>query len=219
MVFIYSEFLKEVFIILIYNIYFMKYLENFNKYNEPLGKLPLDEQVKNWIQYLDDNYPISIFRNMKTIQVSGKTQYLSEPLLVKSRLVDKLFFDIKYDADEEGSVIHEPSLRKAIKNWIDKNSIINESLNNFDVDFAITKIKEHFTFEKVKEMLDKEVLEWTPEDEDGSYYSEHSNGEAEDAIITHLIDWYSSKYPSSFSSEYEEVLRKSIQKTFNFLKY
>ena len=72
----------------------MKYLENFNKYNEPLGKLPLDEQVKNWIQYLDDNYPISIFRNMKTIQVSGKTQYLSEPLLVKSRLVDKLFIDI-----------------------------------------------------------------------------------------------------------------------------
>ena len=74
----------------------MKYLENFNKYNDPLGKLPLDEQVKNWIQYLDDNYPISIFRNMKTIQVSGKTQYLSEPLLVKSRLVDKLFIDIKY---------------------------------------------------------------------------------------------------------------------------
>ena len=116
-------------------------------------------------------------------------------------------------------MIHEPSLRKAIKNWIDKNSIINESLNNFDVDFAITKIKEHFTFEKVKEMVDKEVLEWTPEDEDGSYYSEHSNGEAEDAIITHLIDWYSSKYPSSYSDENEEVLRKSIQKTFNFLNY
>jgi len=189
----------------------MKYLENFNNYNDPLGKLPLDKQVKNWIQYLDDNYPISIFRNMKTIQVSGKTQYLSEPLLVKSRLVDKLFLDIKYDADENGSVVHEPSLRKAIKTWIDKNSIINESLNSFDVDFAITKIKEHFTTDQLLEMLDKEKLEWDDN------YTDRSNSEAEDAIITYLIDWYSKKYPSSYSDENQEVLRKSIQKTFNFL--
>jgi hypothetical protein len=196
----------------------MKYLENFSKYNDPLGKLPLDEQVNNWLKYLDENYPISVFRNMKTIQVMDKTQYLSEPLLVKSRLVDKLFIDIKYDADEKGSVIHEPSLRRAIKVWIDKNSTVNESFQNFDVDFAITKIKQHFSFDKVQEILEKEVLEWMP-DEEGSYYSEHSNGEAEDAIITHLIDWYSSKYPSGYSDENEEVLRKAIQKTFNFLNY
>lgn len=196
----------------------MKYLENFNKYNDPLGKLPLDEQVNNWLKYLDENYPISVFRNMKTIQVMDKTQYLSEPLLVKSRLVDKLFIDIKYDADEKGSVIHEPSLRRAIKVWIDKNSTVNESFQNFDVDFAITKIKEHFSFDKVQEMLEKEVLEWIP-DEEGSYYSEHSNGEAEDAIITHIVDWYSSKYPSSFSEENEEILRETIQSRYNFLNY
>jgi hypothetical protein len=68
-------------------------------------------------------------------------------------------------------------------------------------------------------MLDKEVLEWTPEDEDGSYYSDHSNGEAEDAIITHLIDWYSIKYPSGYSDGSEDTLRQSIQKTYNFLNY
>jgi hypothetical protein len=185
----------------------MKYLENFNNYNDPLGKLPLDEQVKNWIQYLDDNYPVSIFRNMKTIQVSGKTQYLSEPLLVKSRLVDKLFLDIKYDADENGSVVHEPSLRKAIKTWIDKNSII------FDVDFAITKIKEHFTTDQLLEMLDKEKLEWDDN------YSDRSNSEAEDAIITYLIDWYSKKYPSSYKESDENVFREAIKKTFDFLNY
>ena len=95
----------------------------------------------------------------------------------------------------------------------------NENINTFDLDFAIAKIKEYFTFDKVKQMLDKEVLEWTPEDEDGSYYTEHSNGEAEDAIITHIIDWYSSKYPSGYSDENEEVLREAIQKTFNFLNY
>jgi hypothetical protein len=95
----------------------------------------------------------------------------------------------------------------------------NENNSDFDVDFAIAKIQEQFPFDKVKQMLDKEVLEWTPENEDGSYYSEHSNGEAEDAIITHLIDWYSSKYPSSYSDENEDTLRESIQKTYNFLNY
>ena len=96
----------------------------------------------------------------------------------------------------------------------------NENNSDFDVDFAIAKIQEQFSFDKVKQMLDKEVLEWTPEDEEGSYYSEHSNGEAEDAIITHLIDWYSSKYPSSYSSdESEDTLREAIQKTYDFLKY
>jgi hypothetical protein len=77
----------------------MKYLENFNKYNHPLGKLPLQDQVQNWVQYLDDNYPISLFRNMKTIEVSGKNQYLSGPILVKSRLVDKLFYDIPVEGE------------------------------------------------------------------------------------------------------------------------
>jgi hypothetical protein len=95
----------------------------------------------------------------------------------------------------------------------------NENNSEFDVDFAIAKIQEKFPFDKVKQMLDKEVLEWTPEDEDGSYYSEHSNGEAEDAIITHLIDWYSNKYPSSHSDDSDDILREAIQKTYNFLNY
>jgi hypothetical protein len=203
----------------------MKYLENFNKYNL-VGKLPLEDQVQNWIEYLDKNYPISIFQNMKSIQIDNKGFFLSEPFLSKSRLKEKIFFDIKNYAEEYGSVVHYPSLRKAIKIWIDKNSSLKESVDsNFDVDFAIAKIQEKFPFDKVKQMLDKEVLEWTPEDEDGSYYSEHSNGEAEDAIITHLIDWYSIKYPSSYSEESEDAnsnystLRQAIQKTYNFLNY
>lgn len=196
----------------------MKYLENFNKYREPLGKLPLDMQVNNWIKYLEENYPISNFRNMKTIQVSGKTKYLSEPFLTKSKLVDKLFIDIKYDADEKGSVIHEPSLRKAIKTWIDKNSSINENKTEFDIDFAIAKIKENFSFEKVKSMLDKEIFEWTPEDENGDYYSKHSNGEAEDIVITYIIDWYQKKYPQDYSEDSIEELKLAIQTIFDFLK-
>ena len=95
----------------------------------------------------------------------------------------------------------------------------NENVDTFDINFAIAKILEHFSFEKVKEMLDKEVIEWTPEDKESDFYSENSNGEAEDAIITHLIDWYSSKYPSSYSEENEDLLRKTIQERYNFLNY
>jgi len=95
----------------------------------------------------------------------------------------------------------------------------NENIDLFDVDFAIAKIQEQFNFDKVKEMLDKEVLEWTPEDQTSEYYSQHSNGEAEDAIITFLIDWYSLKYPSSYSRENEDELRQAIQKSYNFLNY
>jgi hypothetical protein len=196
----------------------MKYLENFNSYDVPNGKEPILDSVNKWMEFLDKRYPISDFRNMKTIQIEDKMRFLSGSFLTKKRLTDQIFYDIKTDEEMQGSEIHEPSLRKAIKEWIDKYSKLNESLESFDVDFAITKIKEQFPFDKVKEMLDKEVLEW---DEDSSSYYQLSNGEAENAIIIYLMDWYSSKYPSSqfFSSDDEYDLSDAIQKEYNFLKY
>jgi hypothetical protein len=83
----------------------------------------------------------------------------------------------------------------------------NENIDTFDVDFAIIKIKEKFP--KVKEMLGKEVLMWT-HPKDGSSYSDRSNNEAEDIIITHLINWYSSEHP--YSDENKETLIEAIQK-------
>lgn len=189
----------------------MNYLKLFENFE------PQQDQVKYWLNYLDKNYPITDYHNMKMIDISGKGRYISGPLMVKSTLKQQIFNDIVSDNKEN---IHEPSLRRAISTWIDQQSPVKENLNNeFDLEFALAKIKEHFNFDKVKEMLDKEVLEWTPEEEDGSYYTEHSNGEAEDAIITHLIDWYSSKYPSGYSDENEDILREAIQKEYNFLSY
>lgn len=195
----------------------MKYLENFNSYDVPSGKEPILDSVNKWMEFLDKRYPISDFRNMKTIQIEDKMRFLSGSFLTKKRLTDQIFYDIKTSEEMQGSVIHEPSLRKAIKEWIDKYSKLNESLESFDVDFAITKIKEQFSFEKVKEMLDKEVLEW---DEDSSSYYQLSNGEAENAIITYLMDWYLSKYPISFFSfDNEYDLSDAIQKEYKFLSH
>ena len=101
-----------------------------------------------------------------------------------------------------------------------KEPIIDESLESFDVNFAIAKIKEHFIEDAVQDMLNDEINQWKPDEEDPEYYFKTGNGEAEDVIITHLIDWYSSKYPSSYSSdESEDTLREAIQKTYDFLKY
>lgn len=70
----------------------------------------------------------------------------------------------------------------------------NES--TFDTDFIIAKIKEEFSEQKVAEMLDEEILEWTDEDwsdeHDSEYdwYIDHNNGEAQDVIIDQMINWY-----------------------------
>lgn len=194
----------------------MKYLENFNSYDAPEGKEPITDTVNKWKEFLKERYPISDYRNMKTIQIEDRLKFLSGNFLTKKRLTDQIFYDIKTDQEMQESEIHEPSLRKAIKEWIDSHSKLNESLESFDVDFAIAKIQEHFEFQEVKEMLDKEVLEW---DESGSSYYQLSNGEAEDAIISHLIDWYSSKFPSGYSDINQEILKETIQKTYNFLNY
>jgi hypothetical protein len=195
----------------------MKYLEHYNKYQNPLGNMPIEEQVQNWIKYLNENYSISVYRNMKSIEVFGKQQFLSEPYLTKSSLKEKLFLEIKYRSEEEGSVIHYPSLRKAIKMWIDQNSSIKENLNtNFDIDFAMWQIVEEFPIEKVKQMLDKEVFEWIG-DKEQDWYKKNSNGEAEDIIINYLIDWYQRKNPSTDVESVEPLLKNKIQEKYIFL--
>jgi len=87
---------------------------------------------------------------------------------------------------------------------------------NDNDDFVIAKIKENFSFEMIKELLDKEVIEWTPEEEESTYYSENSNGEAEDAVITYMINWYTTKYQSIIN---EIDIKELIQKEYNFLNY
>ena len=95
----------------------MRYLKEFNEYQPDL------DSVGSWESLLDKKYQIKEYRGDKSILIDDKSYFLSGPLFNKGRLTQKIFWDIKSEADEYGSVIHEPSLRRAIKNWIDKNNI------------------------------------------------------------------------------------------------
>lgn len=189
----------------------MKYLESFSDYEPHTGDL------EKWIDYLSETYKLEIEKKfdkqVKFVMIDEKPRDITGPFAKKGELVDLIFYEIvdsKSEKLKKLPEIHEPTVRKAIKDWI-------EQCRKLDIDFAISKIKEQFPFSKVKELLDAEIREWSPEDEDESYYKEHSNGEAEDAIITKIVDWYATKYPSSYSENDESILKQSIKNSYDFL--
>ena len=91
----------------------MKYLKEFNEYQ------PDSQEVPKWIEYIENNYQIEEYRGEKLIILDDKPFYLTGFLFDKGRLTNKLYFDILSNNDSD---IHVPSLRKAIKIWIDSNS-------------------------------------------------------------------------------------------------
>jgi hypothetical protein len=89
----------------------MKFLENFEE------RYPDDDQVKYWEEYLDKKY--TNFSNTqfgRMIQIDDKSYFLKNKVDIKNRI----FYDIKHNSSMD---IHEGSLRRAIKNWIDRNNI------------------------------------------------------------------------------------------------
>ena len=82
-----------------------------------------------------------------------------------------------------------------------------ESVGEFDVNLAMSKIKGKYSDTDVAEMLDNEILEWVdPDWEDESeseydWYMEHNNGEAEDVVIEHIINWYRKEYDKKLSGD------------------
>jgi hypothetical protein len=91
------------------------------------------------------------------------------------------------------------------------------SESDFDLELAMTKIKEKYADEKVAEMFDEEILEWVDENWQDNYeseydwYMDHNNGEAQDVIIEQIIDWYKKEYNKELSiDEYSELFDEII---------
>lgn len=188
----------------------MRYLESFSNYEPKIDDLSI------WEKYLEENYKPQqdniLGQFVKYIIIDDKTKYITGPLAKKGELTDRLYFEISSSNPQElPAEIHEPTLRKAIKMWFDKHS-------GFDIDFAISRIKEKFDFTDVQELLDREIKEWTPEDQEKTFYSENSNGEAEDAVVTYLVDWYFENYPNNYTEDDEKLLKEEVKKTYDFLK-
>jgi hypothetical protein len=193
----------------------MKYIKEFNEYE------PEESSVRDLEKYLDVRYEIKDFRGDKLIVIDDKPYYLSGFQFNKGRLTDKIFYDITSEVMD----LHEPSLRKAIKNWIDKHSMLKENLENFDLQFAMAKIGEHFDEDKVIEMFDLEILEWVDSDWQDDYESEydwyvdHNNGEAQDSVINQIINWYKKEFNKTLNIDEHSELFDAIKSEYDCLNY
>lgn len=94
----------------------------------------------------------------------------------------------------------------------------NENQDQQDPEFAITKIKEEYSQDKVQNMLEKEIKQWIPDEEDPNFYSTSGNGEAEDVIINQMIGWFDKKYYSLSDENFEKV-KQLILKEYEFLNF
>jgi hypothetical protein len=95
------------------------------------------------------------------------------------------------------------------------------SESDFDLELAMTKIKEKYADEKVAEMFDEEILEWVDENWQDNYeseydwYMDHNNGEAQDVIIEQIIDWYKREYGKSLSDNEHSELFDEIKSHYS----
>jgi hypothetical protein len=97
----------------------------------------------------------------------------------------------------------------------------------FDLQFAMAKIKEEFSEDKVTGMFDNEILEWVDDDWQEDYESEydwyidHNNGEAQDAVIHVIMSWYCKNYNEnkSLSIDVHSELFDAIKEEFSCLNY
>ena len=89
----------------------------------------------------------------------------------------------------------------------------NESAS-LDIDFAIVKIREHFSEEEVVEMVSKEIAEWSDDDE---FYYNNGNGEAEEVVIQEMINWFKREFSKQIEESDFAALEDEIKATYQVL--
>lgn len=85
---------------------------------------------------------------------------------------------------------------------------------NIDTDFAIVKIREHFSEEEVVGMVKKEISEWV-DDED--FYSNNGNGEAEEVVIQEMINWFKREFSKQIEEDEFAALEDEIRTAYQVL--
>jgi hypothetical protein len=94
----------------------------------------------------------------------------------------------------------------------------NENQEQQDPEFAIAKIKGRYPEDMVQDMLNDEINQWKPDEEDPEFYSTTGNGEAEDIIINQMIGWFDKKYYALSEENFEKV-KQLIVKEYEFLNF
>lgn len=94
----------------------------------------------------------------------------------------------------------------------------NESNQELDLSFAISKIKTEFSKKRVIDMFNDEWPNWVDEEdsEDLNSYLKNSNGEAEEIVYSQIIDWYKNMFNRDLSEENENHLIDYLKEIYNF---
>lgn len=130
-------------------------------------------------------------------------------------LEERHYASVRHALIMNGIIDDKVEFDQIFENLIDdKDSEIDKHIQNdtatpvekFDVHFAMAKIKEKYSQEDVTNMFDNEWPNWVDDnwqdddcDSEYDWYMDHSNEEAEDAVITEMINWYCKEYNGGIS--------------------
>lgn len=87
----------------------MKFLLEYANYT------PEKDLVKKYYSLINDRYQIYEQDSNKYISIDDKTYYITGWIYNKGLVINKIFYDIINEIED----LHEPSLRRAIKEWLD----------------------------------------------------------------------------------------------------
>jgi len=102
----------------------------------------------------------------------------------------------------------------------DKDTEQEKTTGKFDLDLAITRIKEEYSDDEVASRYDLEIMEWVDPDWEEDYeceydwYIDHNNGEAQDVVIGEMIDWYKRTYDKDISDDDHSDLFDEIKSEY-----
>lgn len=89
----------------------------------------------------------------------------------------------------------------------------NES-SSLDIDFAIVKIREHFSEEEVAAMVKREISEWA---DDEGFYSSNGNGEAEEVVMQEMINWFKREFSKQIEESDFAALEDELRAAYDSL--
>jgi len=100
-----------------------------------------------------------------------------------------------------------------------------EGVDTFNIDDAMSSIRNAYSEDAVTSAFDSEVIDWVDEDWVDDYdceydwYVDHNNGEAQDVIIDDIIKWYKSQINIRLDVMNEIELSDAIKQEYSCLFY
>ncbi len=92
---------------------------------------------------------------------------------------------------------------------------------DININFIVSKIKEEWSDQKVKNMIEREWENWVDDDWEESefdsnkeWYDEHNNGEAEEVVFDHLIGWFEKKFGKKLDDSQIKEIQKILKKEY-----